>query len=241
MDRMTNSNMISSRGCNFFRTLVVLLCVGFSLVFSGCTANIRTGEVEVRNLARFTLPAFPETGSHAVEIFNEMHYQPSYRIQEGPRILPPSDSVPVTGREIRYSTLEQYSALSVPRQLSEEYDHDSAARLYDVNCLVCHGKTLRGTGEVDESQRAKILKFWPKNAETGVFIGPAPANLLGDLTVESTDGELYAFVSNGGRQGFAYLERGMDSESPMPEFRLLLTEDERWQLVKYIRSIQTSR
>ena len=43
-----------------------------------------------------------------------MHYQPSYRVQEGPRILPPEGSVPVTGREITYGSLEEYEELSVP-------------------------------------------------------------------------------------------------------------------------------
>ena len=40
----------------------------------------------------------------------------------------------------------------------------------------------------------------------------------------------------GGRQGLSARLRDRDSTSPMPEFRLLLTEDERWALVRYLRS-----
>ena len=75
-----------------------LLLVALLVVTSGC-GNFRTGEMEVPGIVRFKLPAFPSTGSSAVLVFTEMHYQPSYRSQEGPRLLPPADSVPVTGKE----------------------------------------------------------------------------------------------------------------------------------------------
>ena len=94
--------------------------------------------------------------------------------------------------------------------------------------MVCHGPTLRGSEEPDELQRAKILPFMDK--------GPLPADLNLDLTHTSTNGELFAFISNGGRQGLSAVLRGRVSASPMPEFQRLLSEDERWSLVQFLRS-----
>ena len=66
--------------------------------------------------------------------------------------------------------------------------------------------------------------------------GPFPADLMADVTKSSTDGELFGFISGGGRQGLSARLRGRDSTSPMPEFQKLLTEQERWELVKFLRS-----
>ena len=84
-----------------------------AIALAGCYNN-NTGEANIGGAIHFKLPAFPESGANAVEIFNEMHYQPSYRSQEGPRLLPPPDSVPVTGKELRYATLEEYQELNIP-------------------------------------------------------------------------------------------------------------------------------
>jgi len=199
-----------------------LLLLALGLAASGC-GNIRTGDVDIFGIARFKLPAFPETGSHAVLMFSEMHYSPSYKSQEGPRLLPPPDSVPVTGKELQYDTLDEYKGLTTPDYMSVSYDPTRAAELFRVNCMVCHGPTMRGDGALASIMREKSK-------------GPLPADLTLPLTQNSAEGELFAFISKGGRQGFAFIERGKESRSPMPEFWKLLTEEERWTLVAYIRS-----
>ena len=213
------------------RTWCTALAVAAAmLVVAACSADVRSGDAEVYGVAKFKLPAWPETGANTVEVFNEMHYQPSYKSQEGPRVLPPLDSVPVTGREIQYGSLEEYRGLAVPEPIAVSYDPDEAQRLFSINCVVCHGATLRGYEEAVESGKASIIPFMTS--------GPFPANLLGEPAVAATDGELFAFVSNGGRQGYAAIERGSRSTSPMPEFRLLLSEEERWVMVMYLRAAQ---
>jgi hypothetical protein len=203
-------------------TIVVVL----GMFILGC-GDIRTGDVEIYGIAKFKMPAFPQTGSNKVQVFSEMHYQPSYKSQEGPRLLSHPESVPVTGREIVYYSLSEYQDLVMPEF---PYDRIKIQELYDINCLVCHGGNLRGDSEQNSSLRARILDYMSR--------GPYPADLLGELTVDSEDGEIFAFISNGGRQGYAAIERGRASSSPMPEFRFLLTEYERWSLVKYIREAQ---
>ena len=242
--RMVASQVVKDRepSGRVWRTLgAVSLLATLVFASSGC-ANLRTGDAEIPGIARFKIPAFPQTGANRVQLFTEMHYQPSYRAQEAPRLLPPADSVPFVAmgspeavvesdmilKELRYATLEEYKGLTIPARVVQSYDRASAQRLYTINCLVCHGSTLRGDEEEDEAARAKILRFMVR--------GPFPADLTSPLTQGSTDGELFAFVSNGGRQGLVAVERGRKSASPMPEFRLLLTEDERWSLVVYLRS-----
>ena len=178
------------------------------------------GEITIGDAIRIEAPAITQTGSNPIQLFTEMHYQPSYRIQEGPRLLPPPQSVPVTGRELRYSSQDEYRELPVPDHLVQSYDPTQAQELYAVNCVVCHATSLQGDGP--------IRQFMTR--------GPFPADLTSDATRSSTDGELFGFISGGGRQGLALTSLGRPSASPMPEFRLLLSEEERWALVQYLRS-----
>ena len=181
--------------------------------------NATTGDTEVYGVARFKLPVVPETGSHKVMVFSEMHYQPKFDSQDVPRLLPPLDSVPVTGREIQYVSLEEYRAATMPEAFTQGYDRSHAAEVYRVNCQVCHGASLAGDG--------LVVPYMTR--------GVVPANLNSDATQNSTDGEIFAFIGEGGRQGYALIEAGQPSNSPMPAFKYLLSEEDRWALVKYLR------
>ena len=199
--------------------LVVMSAVLLLLV-TGCYYN-NTGETNILGIADLKFPAFPETGSHAVVIFSEMHYSPAYDDQEGPTIGPPSDSVPVTGREIEYPA-EEYTALRMSGKSTNSYDEGKAADIYRVNCSVCHGESLKGDGSV-----AKYLTR-----------GAAPANLIAGSSADATEGEIFAWISYGSRTGFALEMAGQPNPTAMPTFNKLLTEEERWHLVKYIMAKQ---
>ena len=197
---------------------VVALAVVMSLLAAACY-NAKTGDTEVHGIARFKLPVVPETGSHRVMVFSEMHYQPKFDSQDVPRLLPAPDSVPVTGREPQYESLDEYKAATAPERIAQGYDRAHAAELYSVNCQVCHGVSLAGDG--------LVVPYMTR--------GVKPANLNLEGTQNSTDGEIFAFISEGGRQGYALIEAGQPSNSPMPQFKYLLSEEERWALVKYLR------
>ena len=208
------------------------------LILLGCSGNIRTGDIEVLGgLAKFKGPAFPESGAHKVEIFTEMHYQPSYKSQEPNRILPPADSVPRTGKEITYNTLKDYTK-HFPNPTNPNTNQEIGRQVYAINCLVCHGPTLKGIDETQREFKSKILTLMDSESNPLYSRGPYPANLLSEITADSTDSELFAFISWGGRQGFAAREKDKVSNSPMPKFYYLLTETERWELVNYVRSFQ---
>tara|TARA_B100000315_G_scaffold211048_1_gene207635 strand:- start:58 stop:465 length:408 start_codon:yes stop_codon:yes gene_type:complete len=132
----------------------------------------------------------------------------------------------VTGKEVRYTSLDEYSGLALPEAAARTYDQGEAQHLYTINCQVCHGPVLRGDGV--------ILTLWPKT-EDGGLKGPIPADLTADITTSSTDGDLFAFITLGGRQGAAARIRDRSSTSPMPQFGPLLTENERWSLVQFLR------
>ena len=110
---MMRSGSNNKRKLRFWTVLAVAL---FSVIALGCY-NIKTGETSIGGAINFKLPAFPETGPHAVVIFSEMAYSPSFRVQEGPRLLPPVGSVPVTGKEVLFTTVEEYKQLSVPPKM----------------------------------------------------------------------------------------------------------------------------
>lgn len=215
-----------------------LLLVAMLLAFATLACyNTRTGRVDVGGSINFKLPAFPQTGSHAVQAFTEMHYQPSYRVQEGPRLLPPEGSVPITGREVEYDTVEEYQALAVPDGLASDAQTLTRARhTYTINCQVCHGSNLRG-----EDGDAPILGYLSD-------AGARPRNLIDEKTdangnpvigaANTSDGELYAWITYGGQAGFASALRDRPTSSWMPPFGRLLTEQERWELVMLIRSEQ---
>ena len=57
-------------------------------LFAAACYNAKTGDTEVYGVARFKLPVVPETGSHRVMVFSEMHYQPKFESQDVPRLLP---------------------------------------------------------------------------------------------------------------------------------------------------------
>ena len=89
------------------------LSIVLATLFIACTGNIRTGEVKILgDTLTLDMPAIPGSGSHAIVIFSEMHYQPSFKSQEIPRIMPNPEAVPMNGKEIN-RTPEEYKSLNV--------------------------------------------------------------------------------------------------------------------------------
>jgi copper transport protein len=88
---------------------------------------------------------------------------------------------------------------------------DSVARgkaLYLANCLPCHGPAGKGDGPV------------------GLTLNPRPADLSAHAVPGvHTDGQLYTWITNG------------FPGSVMPAFKSVLTDDNRWDLVNYVRTL----
>lgn len=209
------------------RTLVLLALVSIFL-FSVACYNKTTGETNIGGSISFKLPAFPQSGTHAVVIFSEMHYQPSIRSQEIPRLLSPSDSVPVTGKEKHYKDIASYEKMAIPESVADDEARaiSEGENLYNINCLVCHGLHLDGKGPIN-------------NYDYG---GAKPRNLLDGSVREAfmngEEGKVFGWISFGGQPGLAAGLRDLPSPSWMPAFNKLLTEEDRWKVVTFLRSKQ---
>ncbi len=162
-------------------------------------------------------------GSYPVDIFYEMHYQPSHHSQEPPRLLPPEGSVPITGKEptlrVASSDLD-----SITNPIPGEGVAQGAA-LFDVNCAMCHGASGIGDGLVLATMIDKY-GYTPK-LNTNLTL----VNVFG-----YSDGQLFATITN------RDLRTEIESLSPdaavvMPQFQDLLTAEERWMLVNYLKTL----
>jgi mono/diheme cytochrome c family protein len=82
--------------------------------------------------------------------------------------------------------------------------------LYIAGCLACHGPLGTGDGPA-----AATLE------RNGIRV--RPGNLADPKRWEETDGELFWTLSEG--------------NTPMPSWAETLTEDQRWQVIDYIRTL----
>jgi len=158
--------------------------------------------------AALTLAACTPTGSYPIDFFYEMHYEPSQRRLEPNRIPPPAGSVPITGSSPAY-TWDQVTSLANPVPRNAQ-THTRAQTLFDVNCAMCHGQNADGQSFI--AQQFTSAHLYP------------PVDLHSQRVRDRTDGQLYWIVTNG--------------EGNMPTFRSLLTDDDRWAMVDYIRDLQ---
>ncbi len=165
------------------------------------------------------------TGTYPIDIFPEMHYQQSYKIQEPPSLSSPPGSVPITGGEVDFAFADAGSVTS-PFPSSQATVH-RGAELFQVNCAVCHGAGAEGDGPM----KAKL-------DEAG-YSG-AIANLTTGATTNRPDGEVFFIISHG--WSATLMEMGMSEEAAsrflMPPFKKLISEDDRWMIVHYLRSIE---
>ncbi len=104
---------------------------------------------------------------------------------------------------------QKYAELSNPLPSSPE-NISAGKELYNINCMSCHGETGLGDGVAGKS------------------LDPAPADLISSLSMPmSSDSFLYWSISAGGSA----------FNSAMPAFESVLNENERWQIITYLRQL----
>ncbi len=164
-------------------------------------------------------------GAYPIDVFAEMHYTQMYKSQEPPRLYPAPGAVPFVP--------VGHGALMVPdvSPAIEAATAEKGRALYAVNCTVCHGEA--GTG--DGPMAGHLTRFLATAGAQAL----APADLTGPGTVATTDADLFIYIGGGGRIGHTLREAGQIANAPtMPVFNKLLTEEERWSLVRYLRQLQ---
>jgi len=99
-------------------------------------------------------------------------------------------------------------AAAVPNpQLASAESVQLGATLFAANCAVCHGERGLGDGPTAETLEMR------------------PADLTAPHVQQLSDGALFYIVSHG------------RPETPMPAWEGVLTEDERWHVVNYLRTL----
>lgn len=95
------------------------------------------------------------------------------------------------------------------------------AMLYEINCQMCHGRTGRGDGAVGE------------------HYVPPPPDFHSPAVLRLTDGAVYYTITNGVLstpipEAAKYIPRDWHA------FHRLLTDHERWEIVSYLRTLEST-
>lgn len=149
-----------------------------------------------------------EVGNYPLDIFPEMHYQQSFRPGEPPFAPLPEGSVPTTGRE---SVVAFGDAAQLQNPIPANPETIAAGeKLFRNNCSACHGPGADGNSQT-------ALRY----QKVGVR---SPPNLLIGVAQLSPDGFIYGVITHG--------------LGNMPPLRKILTPDERWTVINFLRSAQ---
>ncbi|RMD99550.1 MAG: cytochrome c, partial [Bacteroidetes bacterium] len=108
-------------------------------------------------------------------------------------------------------TPEEFASLENPFANDQEAIEAGKA-IYETNCVACHGAEGMGDGPAAESLDPKPAML-------------ADGAMMGDLS----DGYLFWRVSKGGQME--------PFNSAMPAWEAGLTEEQRWQVISYVRTL----
>ncbi|MSQ15039.1 MAG: cytochrome c [Dehalococcoidia bacterium] len=169
------------------------------------------------------------SGAYPFDLLQEMHYQQYSRFQEPARFYPPAGSVPFKGSSVGYSQADpnvghsQAELQTLRNPVPNTADNiEKGKQLFKVNCAPCHGPEAKGDGP---------LKGYFEAA------GSRPPPDLTQATTApslfSPDGVVFGVITNG--QGKAL--EPYTTLTNMPNFVNLLSEQERWTLVAYLRAV----
>lgn len=146
--------------------------------------------------------------TYPFDYFNEMHNQPIVRAQEPPRLSPPTDSVPTTGREAAVD-FGQAGNLRNPLQRTPA-NLSQAGKLFQTNCSMCHGPEGKGNGP--------LVKYF-----TDARV-PPPVDFSQPRTKGRSEGQIWYIMTNG--------------LGAMPSFKNLLTPEERWLITMFVQDVR---
>lgn len=145
----------------------------------------------------------------------DMHYGASLKAQEeGAMRQPPKGAIPRGFRPYSNTSMEQAKMILNPVPRNKENLLQGQA-LYNAFCIVCHGKFGEGDGLVAS------LKDWPRP------LFPRPPSLQSDKIRDFKDGQIFHVLTMG--------------QNLMPSYAEKLSEEERWQVVHYIRALYRAK
>jgi mono/diheme cytochrome c family protein len=122
-----------------------------------------------------------------IDFPTDMQYQPSVDYQEGPRLLPAVDSVPLEGLSM---VLDVIPSNPVP---IDEVSLQRGEILYSIHCALCHGESGLGDGPLTE-----------------YYVDRQPSDLTTRSIGAQFDGVLFRTLS----QGFGQMPKMTENLSP---------------------------
>jgi mono/diheme cytochrome c family protein len=151
--------------------------------------------------------------------FNDMEESQAYETYSPNPYLPGGKTMagPVEGtvatHEYAYNFVktpeDEIKAASIQNPLADEFDVERAKMVYGRFCINCHGEKGDGQGFLFASKKYPL----------------PPGNYLAERAVNKTDGQLFHNI----RAGFGV----MGAHGPQ------ISVDDTWQLVNYIRHLQS--
>tara|TARA_Y100001936_G_scaffold254149_1_gene325746 strand:+ start:4659 stop:5321 length:663 start_codon:yes stop_codon:yes gene_type:complete len=159
---------------------------------------------------------FRSTGTYPIDIFQEMHYNQTYKAQEPPRLLPPKNSYPISGGYIRVADIENIDLLSNPLNGTPNIIRRGAL-VYKQNCSTCHGLTAQGDGPT-----GNILTTYNVTQPPAFGDGDGVIVIRQTGQTELKPGKAYQSIA----AGYGY----------MPAFEGLLSPDDIWAVIALIDS-----
>lgn len=148
-----------------------------------------------------------------IELIQDMFESPAIKAQEEGMRLPPEGTVPVGFKPYRYAT----DPAAAARELKNPMAGDDSAKalyvgmkMYETNCAVCHG--LKGEG--GESAHSVV----------SAAMALKPPALVSDKVRAMSDGQVYHIITMG--------------QGVMGPYASHVPQNQRWQLVNYIRQLQ---
>lgn len=119
-----------------------------------------------------------------------------------------------------FMTADQILALQVfkGKPVLKKGDPAHGRQIYTFYCTPCHGMEGKGDGQL-----AKLLDPKPRNHTDGKGTRP------GDGMNDRTDEQLFKAITKGGQ--------GINKSVNMPAWGHIISEDGRWNLVAYLRTI----
>ena len=183
------------------------------------------------------------TGAYPVDFFQEMHYSPAVRKQEGPSMSVRPGTVAFNSggapeEQLNADLRLEHFDLMPDEELNAIGGNPIAVTpdvleygdfLFQRNCAMCHGAAGDGEG---------LLQVTIAFEAAGVNV---PKNLTEDDTQARTAGDLYRIISRGNGDfpapAWASNASAWEGSTNMPRFAQLLSPAERWMLVAHIREL----
>jgi len=139
----------------------------------------------------------------------DMHFNPSLKAQKiGSMRMPPAGTIPRGFRPYEITDIEQAGReLKNPLKRTKDV-MEKGQKLFNVYCIVCHGKYGEGDGLV-------VPAF------------PRPPSLQSEKIMNYPDGKIFHVITLG--------------QTLMPSYGDRLNEEERWQVIHYVRALQRAK